>query len=78
MLFRSSLDYNGAVWVRKYALAKSRYRYGEILAKFGGAIPGPLKDLALDQQKRDKAEKEITDLEEQLRLSADNAAISID
>ena len=60
------LDRIGAQWVKEYALAKSRYLYGEVMAKFSGAVPGPLKDLQLDQQKREKAEEQIKKLEERL------------
>jgi hypothetical protein len=71
-------DHTSANWVKDYALAKARYTYGEILSKFSGAIPGPLKDLQLDQQKRDKAEAQITKLEEQLRGMQHFAELQID
>jgi hypothetical protein len=60
------LDFIGAQWVRDYSLAKSRYVYGEILAKFGNAIPGPLKDLQLDNRKREEANTQIKELQEHL------------
>lgn len=61
-----TLPLYGAIWVKKYALERSRLVYGEILAKFSGAIPGPVKDLQLDTQKRDKAEAKIRELEDEL------------
>ncbi len=60
------LDRYGADWVKQYAFQKSRLAYAEILFKFSGAIPGPVRDLQLDAQKRDKAEAKITELEAKL------------
>jgi hypothetical protein len=40
--------------------------YGEILNKFSGAIPGPVKDLALDQQKGSRGETWKKELKETL------------
>jgi hypothetical protein len=73
-----TLPYVGADWVKRYALEKARFLYGEILAKFSGAIPGPLKDLQLDSQKRDKAEKRLDELREEVRLKQLSTSISID
>lgn len=56
----------GATWVKRYATAKSRFLYGEILSKFNGAIPAPLQDLTLDQNKRVEAKEEMEKLEEKL------------
>ena len=61
------LTMTGADWVKKYSLAKARYLLGEIWMKFSGAIPGPGQNLQLDQMRRDKAQEEITRLEEQLK-----------
>lgn len=61
------LDQNGAQWVKEFALEQSRYTYGEILAKYGGAIPAPLKDIQLDSQKRDKAQLRLDKLRERLQ-----------
>lgn len=61
------LSLTGALWVKEYSLESSRYLYGEVLAKFSGAIPGPLKDLQLDTQKRDKAEARLEKLREKLQ-----------
>lgn len=72
------LDRVGAQWVKDYALEKARYLYGEVMAKFSGAVPGPLKDLQLDQQKREKAEQRIQKLEERLFGMQIAAGISID
>lgn len=71
-------DITSATWVKDYALAKARYTYGEVLAKFSGAIPGPLNNLQLDQQKRDKAEAQIAKLEEQLKGMQLFAEMTID
>ena len=46
----------GASWVKEYAYEKARFLLGEIYAKFSGAIPGPLQNLTLDQQKRDRSQ----------------------
>ena len=67
-----------ANWVRDYALARSRYLYGEILMKFSGAIPGPLKDIQMDSSKRDKAEVQMEKLEATLRGSQLLVSISAD
>lgn len=61
------LDQNGAQWVKEFATEQSRFNYGEILAKYGNAIPAPLKDIQLDSQKRDKAEKRLDALRERLQ-----------
>jgi hypothetical protein len=63
----TDLDAIGSQWVKEYALEQSRFTYGEILAKFSGAIPAPVKDLQLDNQKRDKAEKRLDKLRERLQ-----------
>jgi hypothetical protein len=62
-----NLDFIGAQWVREYSLAKARYIYGEILAKFGNAIPAPVKDLQLDGQKRTEANQQLKDLLDHLK-----------
>lgn len=72
------LELNGAQWVKEYALAKARELYGEILAKFGGAIPGPVKDLPLDVQKRDKGELRAKELLEELKNMQHGTPIFID
>lgn len=61
-----TLNAASAEWVKKYATAKARYVYGELLAKFSGAVPAPLKDLTLDQRKRDEANTQLKDLLEEL------------
>lgn len=73
-----TLDVASADWVKNYALERARYTYGEVLAKFGGAIPSPLKDLQMDQQKRDKAETRLVALEEKLQNMQMFPAMSID
>ena len=50
------LTSSGAEWVKRYALAKARYVYGDILMKFSGAVPGPAQNLQLDQRKRELAQ----------------------
>lgn len=60
------LDGFGAMWVKDYAFQLARLQLAEILSKFSGAIPGPVKDLQLDQAKRDKAEAKITEMEAKL------------
>ncbi len=61
------LDLTGSIWVKEYALESARYLYGEILAKFSGAIPGPLQPLMLDQQKRNNAQTRLDKLREKLQ-----------
>jgi hypothetical protein len=61
------LDVFGSKWVKDYAFQSSRLAYAEIMNKFSGAIPGPVKDLQLDQGKRDKAEAKMETLMEALR-----------
>lgn len=72
------LDVTSATWVKDYALERARYAYGEILAKFSGAIPSPLKDLQLDQTKRASAEERIRLLEDKLQNMQAFPGISID
>lgn len=72
------LDAFGARWVKEYALQRAKYTYGEILSKFSGAIPGPVKDLQLDQAKREQAQARIDTLEEQLRGAQTSSPLSID
>lgn len=68
----------GADWVKRYSLEKARLTYGEILAKFSGALPGPVKDLQLDTQKRDKAEAEITKLEASMQAAQELTPLTVD
>jgi hypothetical protein len=68
----------GAMWVKEYALEKSRYLYGEVMSKFDGAIPGPIKDLQLDKGKRERAEAKIKELEDKLFGMQSSAPLSID
>jgi hypothetical protein len=73
-----SLPYWEAQWVKNYALARARYMYGDILSKFSGAIPGPIKDIQLDTGKRAEGEKQMEKLLENLRLSQEFTPLSID
>ena len=66
-----------ADWVKEYALARSRYTQGEVFSKFGNAIPGPVQAIALDSQKRDKAEVKIKELEETLFKSQQLTPITL-
>ena len=68
----------GAEWVREYALEKSRYLLGDLWSKFSGAIPGPLQNLQLDQQKRQLANERLKELRDQLKGMMNSAPISID
>jgi hypothetical protein len=63
----TGLDMVGALWVKEYSLERARYNYGELLAKYGNAIPGPLQELKLDSQKRENAEKRLDKMEERLQ-----------
>jgi hypothetical protein len=60
------LDGFGAMWVKEYAFQLARLQLAEILSKFSGAIPGPAQALQLDQQKRDKAEAKLKELDDKL------------
>jgi hypothetical protein len=61
------LDTIGSQWVKEFAMEQSRYNYGEVLAKYSGAVPSPLKDLQLDTQKRDKAQARLDKLRERIQ-----------
>ena len=67
-----------ANWVKRYAVQKARLAYGEALAKYSGAIPGPMQSLQLDQGKRDSAQTEIDKLETELKGMQDFATWGID
>jgi hypothetical protein len=74
----SRLPLIGSTWIKEYALAKSRWQYGDLLMKYSGAIPGPIKDLQMDTSKRDRAQVEIDKLELKLKgmqLSYHNLSI---
>jgi hypothetical protein len=72
------LDQFGAKWVKDYAFQKARHQYAEILSKYSGAIPGPLQNLQFDQQRRDKAEAKLKELEEHLQAAQIFAPLDID
>jgi len=72
------LDLTGSIWVKRYALEQARYTYGEFLAKFSGAIPGPLQPLMLDQQKRNNAQARLDKLMEELKGMQQLPPIQID
>ena len=67
-----------AKWVKDYTLARARYMYGDILSKFNGAIPGPIKDLTLDSKKREDGEKQMETLINTLKASQHLAGIFVD
>ena len=67
-----------AKWVRDFSLARSRYLYGDILSKFSGAIPGPVKDLTLDVNKRADGEKQMDALMSTLKNSQYLMGITVD
>lgn len=72
------LNVYGSDWVKKYALAKARYTYGEILAKFNHAVPGPVREVTMDSTKRDRAQVELDKLEATLKASCESTPIGID
>lgn len=74
----SQLNATGALWVKEYALEKSRYLLGDIWMKYSGAVPGPVKDIQLDAAKRDKAEERLNQLREQLKGMQSQAGIFVD
>jgi len=61
------LTATGSDWVKQYSLARAKYLQGELWMKFSGAIPGPMKDIQLDQQKRNLASEELKLLLQQLK-----------
>jgi len=73
-----TLDDFGARWVKDYALQRAKYTYGEVLSKFSGAVPGPLKDLTLDQGKREQAQTKMTTLEAELKAAQVSMPLTID
>lgn len=62
-----TLDSFGAKWVKDFSFQKSRHAYAEIMSKYSGVIPGPIKDLQFDSQRRDKAETEMDKLLQDLK-----------
>jgi len=60
------LPHIGAQWVKEYSLAKAKYLYGDLMMKYSGAVPGPLKDIQLDQGKRAEGQREVERLEKKL------------
>lgn len=72
------LPHIGAEWVKRYSLEKARYTYGELLSKYSGAIPSPLRSLQLDQKKRDDALTAMQELERQLKAMQESTPAMID
>lgn len=72
------LDLTGSQWVKEYSLEHARYTYGEIMAKYGNAIPGPLQPLMLDPQKRTNAQTRLDKLREKLQNMQQLPPIQID
>ncbi len=73
-----NLDRFGADWVKQYAYQQARLSYAEILGKYSGMVPGPVKDLQLDQGKRDRAEAKIKELEDKLFAAQLSTPCSVD
>jgi hypothetical protein len=46
--------------------------------KFSGAIPGPVQNLQLDQQKRDRADQRLKELRQELQGMARTTPVMID
>ncbi len=65
-------------WVMEYSLERSRYLYGEILAKYGATLPGPDQNLQLDQTKRASAMERIKAYETQIQSSQFGVPLLID
>ncbi len=68
----------GANWVKKYSLERSKYLLGEVFSKYNNAIPGPLKDIQLDGNKKNEAKAELEKFENELKGAQDCPAIMID
>lgn len=73
-----SLDLFGANWVRDYAFQMARHNYAELLMKYSGAVPGPVKDLQLDQGKRAEAKEQMEKLMLDLKAAQEMSPVSID
>lgn len=73
-----NLDRYGADWVKQHAFQKSRLAYAEIMSKYSGAIPGPVKDLQLDTNKRSLAQVEVDKLETTLKGAMISTPIQTD
>ena len=72
------LTYTGADWVKRMSLASSELQLGELWMKYSGAIPGPLQNIQLDQQKRELAQAKVDKLMEQLKGMQMSTPFSID
>lgn len=72
------LDLTGSQWVKEFALEQARYTYGELLAKFSGAVPGPLQPMMLDQQKRVNAQTRLDNLRQRLQNMQLFPAVQVD
>jgi hypothetical protein len=72
------LDAYGADWVRQYAYEQARYNYADVMSKFSGAIPGPVRDLQFDQGKRGEAGTRKAELLEELKGAQPSPGISQD
>lgn len=73
------LPHIGAKWVKEFSLAKARYTYGDILNKYSGAVPGPVKDLQLDASgKRNEGKDQMEKLLEQLKGMQLQSTLAID
>jgi hypothetical protein len=72
------LNYTGADWVKRFALARSKLLLAETWMKFSGAIPGPGQNIQLDQQRRESAQSEIDKLMEQLKGMQLSTPIMVD
>lgn len=72
------LPHRGGVWVRDYALAASTYTLGDILARYSGAVPGPVDNLTLDQGMRQEGATRMEKLMEQLRKMQETTPLQID
>ncbi len=73
-----NLDLTGSQWVKEFALEQARYTWGEELAKYSGAVPGPMQNLMLDQSKRTNAQARLDKLRERLFNMQQFAPVSID
>lgn len=72
------LPLKGSVWVRQYSLAAANYLYGGILAKYQGAIPGPVGNITLDQGKREQAQAKMDVLQAQLEAMQETTPMKQD
>jgi hypothetical protein len=73
-----ALDSVGSQWVKRYSVAKANMLLGQQWMKFSGAIPGPVQNLQLDQERRRMWTDEMNRLEAELKAMQRSAPLTVD